>query len=345
MATGLTYHPDCLKHIPYPGNPEVPERVSGTFERFRETGLLDELTLLTPEPASDGDITRVHTQEHLDDIRCVSETGYDESHILNPDVYVCPDTCNAAFLSVGGAMLALESVWKGEVDNSFALIRPPGHHAKSLVASGFCYFHNSAIAVRYLQQTKGLDRVAYFDWDAHAGNGTMSIFYRDPSVLTISVHQDPASFYPGEGFVEQTGEDEGEGYCMNIPVPAGTGDADYAHIIDDFVVPNLVDFHPNLIVVSAGQDSHASDPISGLQLSDDGFVAMTMKLLEAARGICMGRIAFVLEGGYNLQTLPGTHEAIVSALMGKREMPKLEGEVRQSTKDVLDRLRKELGQN
>lgn len=339
--TGLVYHSDYTKHLPYPGNPEVPERITSTYEHLKKTKLLDKLTLLTPKPAAEDDILQVHSREHLDYVRNLSERGYGPDDYVNSDYYVSPDTYKTALLAAGGAKLAAESVWDGVVDNAFALIRPPGHHASKYPA-GFCYFHNTAVAIRHLQREHGLKRAAVFDWDAHAGNGTMNLFWRDPSVLKISVHQDPASFYPGTGFTEQIGEGEGLGYCMNVPVPAGTGDPDYLHILDEFAIPKIRKYRPEIIFVAAGQDSHRGDGMSGLELTDKGYSAMTMRLMDAADELCNGRLVLVLEGGYNLRTLPATHHAIISTLMGVKKQPKIKGKVLDSTKEVLQQLTEHL---
>ncbi|MBD3389254.1 MAG: histone deacetylase [Candidatus Altiarchaeales archaeon] len=339
MSTGLVYHKDFVKHCPYPGNPEVPERVTATYDHFREAGLLDKLALLTPEPCSPDDITMVHSREHYDYVEYTSETGYPDDAVLNTDVYVCGDTCYAALLAAGGVMLGGESVWKGEVDNCFGLVRPPGHHAGLYRPAGFCYFNNTAITIKHLQQAHGLGRVAVFDWDAHCGNGTMEVFYDDPSVLTISAHQDPRSFYPGTGFVEQRGEGEGEGYCLNIPLQAGAGDADFMRVIEELVVPKVREFGPDMLFVGAGQDSHRDDIISGLQVTDEGYSAMTAGMMELAGEVCNGRLFLVLEGGYNLEKLPKTHETIVKTLMGEADAPEMSGTPLDSTVEVIDRVK------
>jgi acetoin utilization deacetylase AcuC-like enzyme len=340
--TGLSYHPDCLKHTLMPGKPETPERVAATYEHFKTTGLLDELTLLTPEPATEEDLERAHTEELINYVRQTSEKGYEENTIINGDVYVGPETYNAAILAAGGVKLAAESVWNGEAKNAFALVRPPGHHASRNLPAGFCFFNNTAVAIEHLMASEGVGKVAVFDWDAHCGNGTMNIFYENPDVLTISIHQDPSNFYPGTGFVDQIGEGDGKGYCMNIPVPAGAGDADYIHAIDDFVTPKLRQFAPEMIFVAAGQDGHVGDGMSGLELTDDGYCAMSWRMLNLADELCSGKLVLTLEGGYNLSTLPETHHRIVSTLLEEGELPDISGKVRQSTKDILAQLREQL---
>jgi acetoin utilization deacetylase AcuC-like enzyme len=339
--TGLVYHSDCLKHHLLDGKPEVPGRLSATMEHFRDVGLLDRLSLLTPEPATEEDLELVHTEEMINYVRDLSEKGYEDNSVINGDIFVSPDTYNAALLAAGGVKKAAESVWANEVDNCFALVRPPGHHASRNMPGGFCFFNNTAVAIRHLQRKNDAGRVAVFDWDAHCGNGTMDIFYEDPDVLTISVHQDPRNFYPGTGFVEQIGESEGRGYCMNLPVPAGTGDADYIHILDDFVLSKIRQFNPEIIFVAAGQDSHIDDNMSGLKLTDAGYAAMTAKMMGLASEICDGMLILTLEGGYNVQTLPVTHERIVSMLLGEKP-PIIKGKVLESTKNIIKDLRQQL---
>jgi acetoin utilization deacetylase AcuC-like enzyme len=339
--TGLSYHPDCLKHQPFHGKPEVAGRITATLEHFRQSGLLDKLKAINPLPATAEDVESVHTEELVNYVRELSEKGYEEDAIINGDVWVSPGTYEAALASAGCVKAAAKSVWEGKVDNCFALSRPPGHHASRNMPAGFCYFNNTAAAIAGLEQEYGVERVAIFDWDAHCGHGTMQVFYENPDVLTISIHQDPHSFYPGTGFVEQTGEGDGKGYCMNVPVPAGTGNADYTHVLDDFVVPKLKQFEPDIIFVAAGQDSHADDLMSGLKLTDECYGAMTGTIMDAAKKLCKGRLVLTLEGGYDLVMLPRVHHMIVSTLLGGKR-PGIEGEVLQSTRDVLAQLRKHL---
>ena len=228
---------------------------------------------------------------------------------------------------------------QGKIDNAFALVRPPGHHASRNAAGGFCYFNNAAIIIRGLQAKYGLKKVFLFDWDAHAGNGTMDIFYDDPSVLNVSIHQDPRTFYPGTGFVEQTGIRRGAGYTVNIPVPAGTGDTDYVHILKDFVAPLMRRYRPEFVVVCAGQDSHEDDAMSALSLTENGYAEMTRLILVEAKKMCGGRMIVVLEGGYELGSFVRSNYAIASTLLGTSKGYDIRGEVRESTNLVLNSLR------
>jgi acetoin utilization deacetylase AcuC-like enzyme len=339
--TGLAYSAECLKHIPYRGIPEVPERVSGTIELFKNVGLLDKLNLLSTKPASQSDLGRIHSQEHIDYVRKLSEGGYADFDMTNPDIYVGPGTYSAALSAAGCVMSAVDSVLDADVDNCFCLVRPPGHHAATY-PSGFCYFNNTAVAIKYAMERQRIDRAAIFDWDAHAGNGTMKLFYEDPSVLTISVHRDPHEFFPGDGFTEQIGDGAGRGFCINAPVPAGTGDADYTHILDELVLDALRRYKPQMIFVAAGQDSHETDPMGGLNLTDHGYASITRRLMDLAEEVCGGRLILTLEGGYNLKTLPTTHQEIVETLMGERDAPKGDGKVLDSTRNVIQDLRDRL---
>jgi len=337
MTTGLVYHDDYLKHKQVEHHPECPERLKLTMEHFLRTNFLDMLTQITPEKASVEDITRVHTPEHIQYVKCMSEKGAGMFPI-DSDTYICQDTYEVARLAAGGVIKAGEAVFKGEVDNCFALVRPPGHHASLNQATGFCYFDNAAIMVKHLQANYGVKKVFIFDWDAHAPNGTMGTFYKDPSVLNISIHQDPHSFYPGTGFIEQIGEGAGKGCTINFPVPAGTGDADYVFFIERFVIPRVRKFKPEMIVVAAGQDSHISDKISQLNVTDAGFARMTELLMALAKEVCGGKLVLELEGGYNLLTLPQTHYIIVSTLLGMKHQLPIEGDVLPTTRDLLNRL-------
>jgi acetoin utilization deacetylase AcuC-like enzyme len=342
LKTGLVYHEGCLRHRLNDGQFEIPERVSLTHDYFAQSGLLQKLDAMTPDPATHDNLERVHTEELINYVKERSESGYEPDALVNGDVSISEGTYQSAVLAAGGVKMAAEAVCAGTVNNAFALVRPPGHHASRTLPSGFCFFNNSAVAIRHIQQRMGIERVAVFDWDAHCGHGTMSVFYDDPDVLTISIHQDPKNFFPGTGFVDQIGEGDGMGYCMNIPVPAGTGNADYVYAMDNLVIPALKRFKPQAIFVAAGQDGHVNDKISGLKLTDEGYMAMTGRILKAANSLCKGRLVLTLEGGYNLQTLPRTNHAIVSTLAGLAAAPAVSGEVLESTKAVLQKLRDQL---
>jgi len=337
--TALIYHEDYLKHSAGPSHPERRERLVAAMDYLRQGGILEKVGILTPGPCSDDDLLRVHAREHIESIRSICRAG---GGPLDADTYAEVDTYEIAKLAAGGVILAGEVVAKGEFDNSLALVRPPGHHATKDKAMGFCYFNNVAIMARYLQENLGLKRILILDWDAHAANGTMDIFYDDPSVLNISIHQDPVSFYPGTGFVEQIGEGEGEGYTVNVPVPGGSGDSDYLYVLEELVIPLARGYRPDLIAISTGFDSHKDDFISGLQLTEQGYAFMTEIMVNLAGELCSGKILVELEGGYNLEAIARSNFAIVNSLLGI-PAERVVGSARGSVTETVDHLKKMLG--
>jgi acetoin utilization deacetylase AcuC-like enzyme len=203
--------------------------------------------------------------------------------------------------------------------NCLALIRPPGHHATKNQAMGFCYFNNVALAADYLREVYNLKKICIMDWDAHAGNGTMEIFYKTKDVLNISIHQDPSYFYPGVGFIHQKGEEEGEGYTINIPLEEGACNSDYLFLLEEFVIPKIREFHPEFIIISSGCDSHKDDSISSLCLNEEGYGMMTNLFISLSEDLCEGRLLIALEGGYNLEALAKSNYEIVKTLLGESE--------------------------
>jgi acetoin utilization deacetylase AcuC-like enzyme len=333
--TALVYHRDYLLHDAGEMHIERPERLTATMDFFQKKGALKKVIMLEPTACKEEDILRVHTKEHLEHIKDLSRSrgGY-----VDADTYCSPATYDVARLAAGGCIRAAKAVMDKEADNAFALIRPPGHHASRNKASGFCFFNNAAITARYLQEVYGLKRILIFDWDAHAGNGTMDIFYDDPSVLNISIHQDPRNFYPGTGHMEQTGRKYGEGFTVNIPVPEGTNDADYVHILKEFVLPTMREYKPQFVIIAAGQDSHENESITGISLSEKGFGEMTRLIVAESLKVCEGRVVAELEGGYNLESFAGSNYAILCALLGTNEKYEIKGEVKESTDTILSAL-------
>lgn len=333
--TALVYHRDYLLHDSGETHIERPERLTATMEYFKEKGVLKKTLMLEPSPCTEEDILRVHTKEHLEHIKNLSSSG---GGYADDDTYCSPATYYVARLAAGGCIRAAQAVIDKEADNAFALIRPPGHHASRSKAAGFCFFNNAAITARYLQEACGLKRIMIFDWDAHAGNGTMDIFYDDPTVLNISIHQDPKNFYPHTGLIEQMGRSQGEGFTVNIPVPAETQDADYVHLLKEFVLPAMRAYKPEFVIIAAGQDSHVNDSISGISLTENGFGEMTRLIVKEAQMVCQGKVAAILEGGYELASFARSNYAIIAALMGKDERYEIKGEIKESTDLVLSAL-------
>jgi len=324
-----------MKHEQPGTHPERMERLTATINLFKEKDIFKRADLLTPEPASRQDLLRVHAEEHVDSIKDLSFLG---RVMITPDTAVNEGTYEIAKLAASGVMLAGDCVASGKYKNSYALVRPPGHHATRDNAMGFCYFNNVAVMVRYLQHKHNLNKILILDWDAHAANGTMDIFYEDRSVLNISIHQDPHTFYPGTGFIEQAGEGEGEGYTVNIPVSECTNDADYVYILEKFVIPLAESFKPELIVISSGLDSHRDDYMSELCLTEAGYGAMTTMMIAAAEKLCKGKLVMELEGGYNLKSLSQSNLEIVYSLLGVSHA-KVAGKPKERTVELVNKLK------
>lgn len=265
--------------------------------------------------ASDAELFQVHTPEHAAQVaaavRKTQQAG--RRAALDPDTVVSAGSYEAAQYAAGAALAAVEAVSGGAARRAFVAVRPPGHHATANRAMGFCLFNNVAVAARHAQQL-GFRRVLIVDWDVHHGNGTQEIFYADPSVFFFSVHQFP--HYPGTGSRWECGTGEGEGYTLNVPLAAGTTAAEYRRAFETALTTILRRFHPDFVLISAGFDAHESDPLGDLNLTDDDFVHLTRLVTNVADTYCAGRVVSVLEGGYNLTTLPQTVRAHVAALTG-----------------------------
>ncbi|MBT9153244.1 MAG: Histone deacetylase-like amidohydrolase [Firmicutes bacterium] len=232
-------------------------------------------------------------------IHSVAEACLSGRLYLDADTYLVPESFQAALYAAGGALAGLKAVMSGECKNAFVLCRPPGHHAEKDRAMGFCLFNNIAIAAQAARRTYGLRRVAIVDWDVHHGNGTQNFFYTDPEVLFISVHESPA--YPGTGLARETGHGRGEGFTVNIPLPTGSGDAEYALFFEHIITPVLDAYQPELVLVSAGQDAYYKDPLGGMKVTWQGFEQMAQCLTAVAARWSKGRMLLCLEGGYHLE--------------------------------------------
>jgi acetoin utilization deacetylase AcuC-like enzyme len=292
-------------------HPESPERIGALRRSLEAAGMFDDRLVLAPVPATIEQVEAVHAPELIAFVRQVAEQG---GGWLDPDTPLSDASYDIALLAAGGACLAVDAIMDHRAPRAFALVRPPGHHAEPDRAMGFCMFNNIAIAAAHARERHGLERVAIVDWDVHHGNGTQAAFWHDPSVLFISLHQYP--FYPGTGAVNERGAGAGEGYTINVPLPARSGDDVYAAAFESIVVPALDAFAPQLVLVSAGFDAHHDDPLALMAVTTDGFTAMARALLRVADAHCAGKLVLVLEGGYNLAALGTSVVAVLRALDG-----------------------------
>ena len=282
------------------------------MSHLEKTGAKEKVVSLTPRPATIGELEMVHAPEYISRVKSEAERG---GGYLDPDTVMCPRSYEAALYAAGGVLTAAEEVMKGEVDNAFALVRPPGHHAVRDRAMGFCIFNNVAIAAKFAMSNFGLNRVLIVDFDVHHGNGTQETFYTDPGVLYFSTHQYP--YYPGTGRAEEIGVANGTGTTVNFPMTAGWGDEEYLRAFSEVLVPMARRFQPELILVSAGFDPHWADSLAMMQVSVTGFAQMVTMLKDLASELCSGRLIFTLEGGYNLEVAALSVAATFDAIWGK----------------------------
>lgn len=307
---GFIYHPDYLKHDTGIGHPERPQRLESLVQHLLGTPLWGQMSHLRPTAATLEWINTVHPERYTSMVKVRCQQG--EQILDAGDTRVCRESYDIALLAAGGVLLAIDEVLTGNLKRAFCAIRPPGHHAESSTAMGFCLFNNVAIGARYAQRKRGIARVAILDWDVHHGNGTQQIFYEDDTIFYTSLHQFP--FYPGTGAASERGAGRGEGFTLNCPMGAGSVEKDYLDAFQTHILPALHRFQPQLLMISAGFDAHKDDPLAGINLTEDSFMRMTELLLEISGKYGNGRIVSVLEGGYNLQALARSVEAHLKAM-------------------------------
>jgi acetoin utilization deacetylase AcuC-like enzyme len=325
VAVTLFTSPRFADHLTPPGHPERVARfevMQVVASEFRKRGGRVE----EPRRVTDEEITRIHDVEYLSSIKEVAGRAV----ALDPDTFTSPATCDVAYLAAGAAVSAVEHVLsEGDGTRAMAMVRPPGHHAERNRAMGFCFFNSIAIAAAYAR-ARGLERVAIVDYDVHHGNGTQWMFYDDPSVLFISSHQYP--FYPGTGAAGDIGAGAGTGVTVNFPMEAGGTDADFEKIYG-VAGGMLRKFRPELILLSAGFDAHADDPLGGMRVSTPQFARLTALIAEVADECCQGRIVAATEGGYDLAALAGSLRAAIGALDGSTalaDLPPAAGDTRRA---------------
>jgi acetoin utilization deacetylase AcuC-like enzyme len=297
MSTGYVYDPIFLEHD-LRGHPENAQRLVHITRLLEETGTLIRLTLIPTRAISEAELAWNHTADYIAQVRRAADGG---GGFLDMDTYVAAASYEAALKAAGGLIELTAAVLEGRLDNGFALVRPPGHHALRSRGMGFCLFNNVALAAYAALETHGLERVLIVDFDVHHGNGTQDSFDQDPRVFYFSTHQYP--HYPGTGHWQETGHGQGQGTTANVPLPHGVGDAGFALIFEDFLWPLAERYQPQLILVSAGYDAHWADPLAGIELSITGYAQLARSLKALAEALCDGKIVFTLEGGYNLDVL------------------------------------------
>jgi acetoin utilization deacetylase AcuC-like enzyme len=289
MTTAYLVDDRFLLHDDF-DHPENASRLRAIKQALGSSGLLAELTRIEGRHATNDEIRAVHQQRMLDHTQRMVMFGGGR---LNPDTYIVQESWDVALLAAGSVCRAVEAVVGGEARNAFALVRPPGHHATPSTAMGFCLINNVAVAARLARTRLGLERVAIIDWDTHHGNGTQDIFYDDPSVLYISSHSYP--FYPGTGHWREQGAGQGQGATLNVPLPAYTGDPVFEQVYHELVLPAVRRFDPQLIIVSAGYDTHWTDPLAPMLMSIAGFGRLAQMIYELAADVCDGRLVCALD--------------------------------------------------
>jgi len=311
-GTQVFYDPATLRHEPSGDHPENPKRLEAVMESVRALERQARLTVVAPRPATDDEILRVHTPQYLKLVRSEIEAG--RRTLSTGDTEISSGSLGAALAAAGTVVSAVDAVLSGRARHAFCALRPPGHHASQARGMGFCVFNNIAVGARHAARAYGVERILIADWDVHHGNGTQEVFWSDGSVLFFDTHQHP--WYPGTGSPNETGEGKGRGRIVNRPFPAGAGRDEILGAFRTGLVPAAERFRPELVMISAGFDSRAGDPLGKFTLTDADFAELTSIVVEIARQHARGRVVSVLEGGYSRDGLAravGAHVDRLSA--------------------------------
>jgi len=307
--TGIVKDSRYLQHSAGALHPESPERLSAVYEMLDNPNISWKYSHIEPREASREEIAYVHTLSYIDRI---ARTAGKSCTFLDPDTIASAETYEIAKLAVGGVCNAIDAVMTAEVDNAFAFVRPPGHHAGPANSAGFCLFNNVAIGAIHAMKKHGLKKILIVDWDLHHGDGTQKIFYSDRRGLYFSTHQYP--FYPGTGSLREKGEGDAVGYTVNVPLRDGAVNGTFISVFRRILEPIALAFEPDLILVSAGFDIYYQDPLGGMRVTPDGFAAMARELLNIADHCCSGRLVAVLEGGYHVAGLTRSVKATLEEM-------------------------------
>jgi len=309
---GLVFDMSMSQHDTGKGHPESAERLNHIKKGLNTSKLIEKLYPIQTSLAGDDWILSVHTPEYLEIVK--QSVAKKLKTLPTGDVQLSNESLTVARKAVGGVLNACDAVMNKKVKRAFCALRPPGHHAEPNKGMGFCIFNNVAIAARYLQKKHNLKRILIIDWDVHHGNGTHAAFREDPTVFDFHVHQDPRTIYPGTGFAHEKGVGKGKGFSKHVPLPPGSGDVEVLKVLNNDLAEVREKFKPEFILISAGFDMYKSDPLGGLKVSQEGFVAMTKAVKVMADKYCEGKLISVLEGGYSVKALTEVVPAHVEAL-------------------------------
>jgi acetoin utilization deacetylase AcuC-like enzyme len=298
---GLVLDARFRLHDTGPLHPERPARIDAITAGLEAGGRMQELERIEPAPIDETLLCQVHDRGYVDRVRTACLEG--RSYIDTPDSAIGRRSFEIGLLAAGGVVEAARRIGSGVLSRAFCAVRPPGHHAERDRSMGFCLFNNVVLAAHVLRNEFAMKPLAIVDWDVHHGNGTQHLLERDPHVLFVSLHGHPDTLYPGTGHAHEVGVDDGRGTTLNLPFPPGATDADYRAAFEQQVLPALTAHRPHVLLISAGFDAHADDPLADMRLSDEAFAWMLAQLLDIARQHAQGRVLSVLEGGYNLHVL------------------------------------------
>ncbi len=313
MRKTAIYRDDLfLEHKTGAGHPESPERLAVIFEELDKEETANNFIYPGFDPASLDSIALNHSEKL---VARVASTAGKTHDFLDADTQTSARSFDAACLAVGALVDGVNRLVNGEIDNCFALVRPPGHHAEFDRSMGFCLFNNIAVAAKYAREHLGIERIFIMDWDLHHGNGTQNSFYDTDQVLYCSTHQYP--YYPGTGGHDEIGKGDGRGYTVNVPLPGGQDDLAYATIFNRLVAPLIREYKPQLIMVSCGFDIYQGDPLGAMQVTPAGFAYLTRTMVSLAEEVCNGHLLVTLEGGYNLTGMRDGALAVLTELVGK----------------------------
>lgn len=310
-TTGIVKDERYMNHVMGASHPESPQRLEVLYAMLEDPDMVGNFKEVPVRRAEKDELLLVHSRDYVEKIAATEGKEYT---YLDPDTQTSAGSYEAALLAAGGFCEAISMVKSGELDNAFALVRPPGHHAERDRAMGFCLFNNVAVGARYAQESLNLNRILVVDWDLHHGNGTQHSFEDDPSILYFSTHQYP--YYPGTGAFKEAGIGRGEGFTINVPLSIGYGDGEFIGTFEEILKPIALEFKPDMILVSTGIDIYMGDPLGGMNVTPEGFAGLTRSIMEIAQACCGGKVVITLEGGYSLEGLRDSVKEVLKEMAG-----------------------------